>query len=287
MGFDLMKNTTNWIIGICVAVGCSITAYAQPAIINDQALRQNLETKLGKLVDTNKTVSGEELNQQLSRKLCKLDLPAPSSESTSDVYSQSLESVAILSSVFKCGSCDKWHLRSAATAWALTKDGVMVTNYHVFMGKTNLGTGVATRDGRVFPVVEILAADEASDIAIFRVEGANFKPLPLGQDAKVGSKVHIVSHPDGRFYSYSSGGVSRYNMGEGKHSVPWMSISAEFARGSSGGPVLDDAGNLVGMVAHTQWVYYKNDRQTQKREDLQMVVRNCVPVLSIRKLIEQ
>jgi len=65
-----------------------------------------------------------------------------------------------------------------------------------------------------------------------------------------------------------------------------MTVTAEFARGSRGGPIMDDFGNVVGMVTSTQSIYYPSKNKTVKKGPLQMVIRNCVPVSSIRALIE-
>jgi S1-C subfamily serine protease len=61
-----------------------------------------------------------------------------------------------------------------------------------------------------------------------------------------------------------------------------MSITADYARGSSGSPVLDDSGAVVGMVADTRSIYYTIDHGAQ--QNLQMVVKECVPSASILKL---
>ncbi|MGB0774318.1 MAG: S1 family peptidase, partial [Akkermansiaceae bacterium] len=208
--------------------------------------------------------------------------------SMNKLYSTCAESVIAISSVYKCNRCTKWHSSGAATGWVLTADGIMVTNYHVFDGKKVAGFGIRTRDGKVAPVVEILAASKRDDVAIFRVEGSGFKPLPLGPSAEVGSDLHIIAHPDSRFYTYTSGKVSRYykKRTPGNKGPGIMAVTAEFARGSSGGPVMDSSGNVVGMVASTQSIYYPPKKKTDKQGPFQMVIRNCVPVSAIKALIE-
>ncbi len=91
----------------------------------------------------------------------------------------------------------------------------MVTNYHVFRGKDVAGFGVLTRDGRVAPVVEILAVDEAHDVLIFRVDAkkGSYKPLPLGNAQRVGGNAHIIAHPDSRFFTYTAGQKPDFTKG--------------------------------------------------------------------------
>ena len=64
-----------------------------------------------------------------------------------------------------------------------------------------------------------------------------------------------------------------------------MSVTADFARGSSGAPIFDGLGNVVGMVASTISVYYDDEDGRQK--NLQMVLKNCVPARCILDLIDQ
>ena len=62
----------------------------------------------------------------------------------------------------------------------------------------------------------------------------------------------------------------------------WMVISADYARGSSGAAVLNDFGEVVGMVASTVTIHYEKQKMTNP----QMVLRLCAPINAIRKLIE-
>jgi serine protease Do len=57
-----------------------------------------------------------------------------------------------------------------------------------------------------------------------------------------------------------------------------MSITADFAQGSSGGPVLDRRGNVIGVVAATLSLYNSDN-------NLQMVSKEAIPVSRIRALI--
>lgn len=65
-----------------------------------------------------------------------------------------------------------------------------------------------------------------------------------------------------------------------------MEITAEYGAGSSGGPVLDNCGNLVGIIATTYTIYLSQqdgDRKTSGQP--QMVVRGTVPVKALAELI--
>lgn len=268
-----------------LAFVCSaLPLFSAPPVIDDTNLTKDLGDKIGKFCTAKKATPTATLIKQLNRKSTKLALPEPDKKKKEDIYADTVQSVGIITSAYKCTKCPHWHRSGCATCWVLTEDGVMVTNYHVFENMKQAGYGVLTSDGKVSPVTEVLAADKAADIAIFRVEGKGFKPLKLGNSQRVGGAAHIIAHPDSRFFTYTAGVVSRYYKDRAKRPVFWMGVTAEYARGSSGGPVMDDAGNVIGMVASTNSIYYPS-KDKNKRGPFQMVIRNCVPVDAIRKLI--
>ncbi len=97
---------------------------------------------------------------------------------------------------------------------------------------------------------------------------------------------HIITHPDSRFFTYTGGQVTRYYADRNKRACYWMGVTAEYYRGSSGGPVMDDAGNVISMVASANLIYYPSKNPIKDpKGNFQMVIRNCVPVDAIRKLI--
>ena len=65
-----------------------------------------------------------------------------------------------------------------------------------------------------------------------------------------------------------------------------MSITADFAKGSSGCPVLDEElYNVIGIVNNTESIYYDDDGH-KKQLDLQMVVKNATPSWAVLPLVE-
>ena len=132
----------------------------------------------------------------------------------------------------------------------------------------------------------------------------------------------MLSHPDNAFYSLTEGILSRYfvSRADGK-ATTMLSTTADFAVGSSGGPLFDDCGNVIGMVASTSSIYSGADKDSSADEnsgadedssanedssadkdsgdgaasdsgtssdkpgDLQMVLKMCVPSSDILKLV--
>ena len=82
----------------------------------------------------------------------------------------------------------------------------------------------------------------------------------------------------------TKGDVSRYYLSRTKNmTAPRMAITADYAKGSSGAPVLNSEGEVVGMVSATNSIYYTKVRG--QNQNLQMVIKSCIPVEAIQKLL--
>jgi serine protease Do len=275
-------------------------AVAGPLVVDDVRLYATLAKELGALADAHQATDGETLAKASKSAPLGIEVNLPGDPPKATGYEDLVRGVYIIGSVGKCAKCEKWHVGSTATAWCLTPDGLMVTSHHVFAKAAGASWGVCSVDGKVFRVVDVLATNEAADVALFRVDAKDLCPLALGSEAAVGTRISIISHPDRRFFFRSSGEVARYLKAvarPGKKESTWMSVTADFAKGSSGGPVLDADGAVVGMVSSTQSIYYgpprKDDHADTSAKDpkgnrdpgpLQMVIKNCVPVCALRAI---
>jgi serine protease Do len=150
-----------------------------------------------------------------------------------------------------------------ATAWVVGADGVLVTNWHVFdQIEDDEYYGSMNHKGEVFPLVEVLAIDKGRDVAVVKVAAKGLVPLPLATAApKVGSWVGVLGHPGDRYYTFTQGHVSRYSTYKEDDGTRtrWMSITADYAYGSSGSPVVDRFGNVVAMAALTENIDFPDD----------------------------
>lgn len=259
------------------------TAIADPLVVDDLKLIESISKGVGAYANADGIPKPEELAKALAKAPATLDRPIPIADAAANPDS----SVYIIGSVYKCDDCDKWHGDGAATAWVLTADGLMVTNYHVFEEAEGGALGVCGLDGKTHPILEIVAADRTNDIAVFRVGATGLKPLGLRKNPPIGESVEVLSHPDGAFFSHTFGQVSRYHRDAegGANPAVWMSITAEYAKGSSGGPVLDKEGSVVGMVCSTYSIYFTEKEKRRPAEDLQMVVKDCVTSSAIMAML--
>lgn len=281
-GFFTLVNQMKFTLLYIILFSSSLFSLAPKT--SSTVLEEKLIKGIALLIDKNKTIPLAELNKQLKNtagKKAKIPKVSPFVYDPQSLYELCKPSTLIVAKLYKCEHCTNWH-SGAATGFPLTKDGIFATNYHVLEQTDGKTFAVMDTGGKIYPITEVLAADKESDVAIVRAKGATFRPLPLGEPAKIGSNVHVISHPDGIFYYYSKGMVSLYDRMNGKPRTQWMMISADYARGSSGAPVLNDSGEVVGMVASTQTINYEKRKMTNS----QMVVRFCAPVDAIRELIE-
>jgi serine protease Do len=271
-------------------------------VINDRQMIERFAREFGAMVDAGEAKTSAELVEafgaskdvRIAAELVAEPAIDGKPKSPSAIYRDHVDSVLMFSSVYKCGKCEHWHSGSAASAWVWGSKGILVTNYHLVGGDNNdRCAAVMTRDGRIFPVVELLAADEAADIAVVRVDlgEETLTPLALGPSPEIGDDVIVLSNPKKRLFSFTKGYVSRYFSRPAKRGgglITQMTITADYAAGSSGGPILDEQGRVVGMVCSTvsARASKKGEDGKMKNGDVQMVFKDSVPVASIRALLK-
>ena len=181
-----------------------------------------------------------------------------------------------------------------ASAIVLSSDGICATNYHVVRNivekSYKLGSGdsilFVSIGEKIYPITNILSYNKTADMALIRIGVGKdvLVPFPVGNDLAAGSPVNTFTHVAGYLNYYTRGVVARNFASDGNDPFTnRMEITAEYAKGSSGGAIFDDYGNLVAMVSNTTSVYYMDNPQI----NLQMVNRQTIPISSILKLIKQ
>src|SRR6266508_4015732 len=121
-------------------------------------------------------------------------------------------------------------------------DDVVVTNYHVIKDATKV---VARRLGqkRVYQT-SIISHDAERDLALVRIVGAIGRPLSLAKGIRiaVGDVVYVAGNPEGLEGTFSQGIVSALRGSD------YVQITAAISHGSSGGPVLNSRGEVIGVA---------------------------------------
>ena len=273
-----------WLLGGAVALALDTGKPAAERIelgvaIDDAEIERRLVAAATALIDSGKGVSVKTLAGQLDRRSCgaRLAVGGGRKVSAAELVAQARSGVLVVAQSYLCGKCDKRHL-SAASGVMLTADGAFATSYHVVNQKTNDVMLIMTGDGRIAPVTAVLAARRDADVAILQAEGTGFTALPLSTNAPAGMPVRVISNPDNNFFTLSEGVVSRQFVNKrrrGMDPVTMLAITADFAKGSSGGPVFDEFGAVVGIVTSTVSTYFETNNG--RRENLQMVFKHCIP----------
>lgn len=128
-------------------------------------------------------------------------------------------------------------------------DGVILTNAHVVEGTNEVS--VTLPDGRSFNG-KVLGSDPVTDVAVVRVVAQGLPVAPLGDSAKVrpGEWAIAIGNPLGLDNTVTAGIISaiqRTNaIGEGQR-VPYIQTDAAVNPGNSGGPLINDRGQVIGV----------------------------------------
>ena len=125
--------------------------------------------------------------------------------------------------------------------------GLAVSNYHVFKG-TGIGMEKIKLLGSdvAHNVSEIIAKNSKEDFILFRVDCNNTNYIPIASSKpKIGEKIYAIGSPRGLENTFSSGEVSQWRD---KH---LMQINALIDHGSSGGALINEYGEVVGITSGT------------------------------------
>jgi len=138
------------------------------------------------------------------------------------------------------------------TGFLLDKTGVVLTNNHVVEGAT--AVHVKLSDQRELPA-EIVGTDQATDVAVVRIDAKGLRPLPLGDSdlLDVGDWVVAIGNPFGLSHTVSAGIISA--KGRSREDVQldpsgyydFLQTDASINPGNSGGPLLNLKGEVVGI----------------------------------------
>ncbi len=152
---------------------------------------------------------------------------------------------------------------SIGTGFFINDSGFLLTAAHVVAGRDRVllyqgGTGVRW-------VAKVYNVDKKNDMALLKADfGKNppkkqvFIPMPLSREVKTGSLFMAMGAPYGLTDSYWTGTIAHARRVAADKSRPYLThvqLSSPVYPGSSGGPVLDLQGELIGMLRFTLTPY--------------------------------
>lgn len=135
---------------------------------------------------------------------------------------------------------------SLGTGFVVSNDGLVASNLHVVAGNSKILVTLA--DHREFEVVEVFNGDRERDLVILRIEAHRLPAVSLGDSSAIrpGDSVVAIGHPLGLEDTVSNGLVSGIRHVDDHLTV--LQISAPIAPGSSGGPIFNDRGEVIGVA---------------------------------------
>lgn len=142
---------------------------------------------------------------------------------------------------------NKGEFLKLGSGFFISQSGDIITNYHVLQGASS--AEVKTSDGKTYPISYIVAEDEQSDIIRLSVDIPSKYVLPLSLSKtipEIGERIIVYGSPLGLENTVSDGIVSsvREFFDYGKI----IQITAPISPGSSGSPVLNMKGEVIGIA---------------------------------------
>ena len=144
----------------------------------------------------------------------------------------------------------------------ISTKGYVLTNNHVVENNENLEAILSYKynlDGYEEYVhsIEIIKQDKVKDLALIKINNPRTALRPINISRKVpaiGSRVHAIGHPDLEVWTYTTGYISQIRdeyewsyEDEFEHMANVYQTQTPVAEGNSGGPLLNNHGNLVGI----------------------------------------
>lgn len=144
----------------------------------------------------------------------------------------------------------------AGSGFIVNADGLILTNKHVVADEQAEYT-VITNDGKKYPA-RVLARDPLNDLAVVKIEAKNLKTLPLGNsdEIQLGQRVIAIGNTLGEFSNTVTTGVvsgkgRTISAGSARGQVEQLQqviqTDAAINPGNSGGPLLNVAGQVIGV----------------------------------------
>jgi len=142
--------------------------------------------------------------------------------------------------------------QGSGSGWIIDENGHIVTNNHVIAGARSITVTLA--DGRVLSA-GVVGADSFSDIAILKVESTDLPPLTIGDSSElsIGEWALAIGNALGMGISAKEGIISRLGVsvpvaaGQTIHDL--IETSAAINPGNSGGPLVNMAGEVIGITS--------------------------------------
>ena len=137
------------------------------------------------------------------------------------------------------------NLLKTGTGFFISPDGILLTNYHLISGFNSIVARTPT--GAAYVLKSVLFTSETYDVAELQFFATDAPCLTLvsSSGAVEGQRVLVIGNPERLEGTVSDGIISAFRANR-----TIIQITAPVSPGSSGSPVLDESGNVIGIAAH-------------------------------------
>jgi len=219
-----------WIILLLISVIHSCNGCSQSS--REKLRRENNNSRSIKPIENQNLTNKNALESSSSN--------VTTNESVSQLFNKLQKGVFMVYALDNDGS------GSQGSGFFINDSGIGITNYHVLEGHDNLI--VKTADGNDYKIIEILETSgiDDNDYVIFRTESnlSRFQSLPIAQNrSSIGDDVFAIGSPRGLENSLTKGSISQYRNNNR------IQIDATIDKGSSGGPLFNMQGEVIGITS--------------------------------------
>jgi putative serine protease PepD len=201
--------------------------------------------------------------------------------SAREIYRRAADSVAYITARGMQGS-------ATGTGFVVDADGLIVTNEHVVDGASDIA--VKLGDGQSHKAT-VVGQDKSTDIALLRIDtgGGKLTPLKLADSSKVqiGDATFAIGNPFGLEDTLTTGVISatqrQITAPDGFSISGVLQTDAALNPGNSGGPLLNDQGEVIGVNSQIE----SSSSGNGSSEGANTGVGFAIPSNTVRKVIAQ
>lgn len=213
----------------------NVEHYALDPKLQQEAFHDALESNLYTLMNNSKFKSYMLLDKKVSNEpIVPMTITKPNS------YVSSIEQAVDASVTIKC---KKGH----GSGFFISEDGYITTSYHVIADSSKLE--VILNDGSIY-VPKIIRVNKSMDLALLKIDKKSIIPFKLSFDviSEVGKEIYVIGTPSAQDLSQTltKGIISSIRKSKGK--IDLIQTDASVSPGNSGGSLIDNDGNLLGIV---------------------------------------
>jgi hypothetical protein len=168
---------------------------------------------------------------------------APAKLTTAQIADRATPSVVVVENFNEDGE-----KAGQGSGYVFSGDGIVITNYHVIRGAKSLAVRIPGQEP--YRVDSVLAYEIDHDVAALQLTGSSLPALVTEtvEEPKVGDRVVAIGAPLGLESTVSEGIVSALRNAGTMHIIQ---TTASISPGSSGGPLLNEYGKVIGLTTST------------------------------------